>query len=510
VTGPCVLVVDDVPENIGVLVDCLRREGCRVLVAQDGRSALDRAVNGRPDVVLLDVMLPGMDGYEVCRRLQSDERTAEIPVIFLTALDDTQDKIRAFSTGAVDYLTKPFQYEEVVARVNTHVALRRSRSELAAAKEQLEARVRERTAELERALAEVERLKERLEDENRYLKTELSEGRRDIVGASPAIVQLLAQIDRVAAADSTVLVFGETGAGKELVARAVHERSRRREKPLVMLNCAAISAGLVENELFGHVKGAYTGATERHVGRFALADGGTLFLDEVSELPPETQVKLLRVLQEREFEPVGSSRTQKVDVRVVAATNRDLPKEVRDGRFRADLYYRLNVFPIRVPPLRERLADLPLLVEHFVGLLSRRLGQRVPAVSAHDLALLARHRWPGNVRELANTIERAMVMSTDGALSLDWFEPDTADEGPAVDGRAAEAPLPSPAAVGTEPEAGSLRLADVQRDHILALLRQTRGTIEGPRGVAKLLDMKPSTVRHRIRKLGIRKSEYLD
>ncbi len=499
--GGSVLVVDDVVENIGVLVECLKRERYRVLVAQDGASALERARNGRPDAILLDVMLPGIDGFEICRRLKADPITQSIPVIFITALDDTQDKIKGFSTGGTDYLTKPFQYEEVVARVNTHVSLRRSRLELEEAKARLEERVRDRTAELQRALREVEQLKERLQAENDYLQTELGARPRTIVGESVAIRALLGNVARVGVTDATVLIAGETGVGKELVARAIHDASRRRDRTMVMLNCAAISSGLVENELFGHVKGAYTGATDRHIGRFQLADGGTLFLDEVTELPLETQVKLLRVLQEREFEPVGSSQTQRVDVRLIAASNRNLEVEVREGRFRADLFYRLNVFPIAVPALRERIDDIPLLIRHFVDNLARRMGRSITHIEARDIERLQTYPWPGNVRELQNVIERAIVYSTEGRLVLDWFD------APQANTRSATAETTVVAGSGSAP---GMRLADVERDHILTLLRRTGGVIEGPRGVAKLLDMKPSTARHRIRKLGIRKTEYLD
>jgi transcriptional regulator with GAF, ATPase, and Fis domain len=301
-----------------------------------------------------------------------------------------------------------------------------------------------------------------------------------------------------------VLVTGETGTGKELIATAIHEASPRRDRPLVKLNCAAISAGLVESELFGHVKGAFTGATDRHTGRFELADGGTLFLDEVSELPLDTQVKLLRVLQEREFEPVGSTKTQKVDVRVIAATNRHLEDVVAKGTFRSDLYYRLNVFPIDVPPLRERRGDIAELARHFIERLARKVGSNVRALGPDARQRLEAHTWPGNVRELQNVIERALISSPGAELVIDW---PLGGRRPLVDGPGAApaaAPVTASAAAGE-----ATTLVEVERQHIIAVLKRTSGTIEGPRGAAKLLDMKPSTMRFRIKKLGIRKVDYL-
>jgi formate hydrogenlyase transcriptional activator len=310
-----------------------------------------------------------------------------------------------------------------------------------------------------------------------------------------------------------VLIHGETGTGKELIARALHEASPRRERPMVKLNCSAISAGLVESELFGHVKGAFTGASDRRVGRFELADGGTLFLDEVSELPLETQAKLLRVLQEREFEPVGSSRTVKVDVRVIAATNRDLQVDADQKRFRADLYYRLNVFPIELPPLRERPDDIETLAHHFMRRMARKLGKPLDRIDPHTLGRLKQHSWPGNIRDLQNTIERAAILATDDTLVIDW------DLGPAPRLPAtpvATATLPTHPTNGTAhpPSNGSavpgdMTLEAMERQHFIGVLRKTRGVIEGPHGAARLLNLKPSTARFRMKKLGITRSDYL-
>ncbi len=342
-------------------------------------------------------------------------------------------------------------------------------------------------AELERlrAQTELERLKDRLQAENVYLQEEIrtQHNFEEIVGNAPPLLEALSRVERVAATDSTVLISGETGAGKELFARAIHSRSARRQRPLVKVNCGAIPAGLVESELFGHVKGAFTGALEKRVGRFELADGGTIFLDEIGDLPPETQVKLLRVLQEQEFEPVGSSRTVRVNVRIIAATNRDLDEEVRKGRFRADLLYRLNVFPIAVPALRERREDIPLLVAFFLTGLSKRLGKTLEGFTRGAMSALCAYDWPGNIRELQNVVERAAILAPGRMLDVEA-------------GLLADA---SPAKAGN----GGGRLVEVEKAHIRDVLRSTGGVIEGPRGAATRLGLHPNTLRSRLKKHGI-------
>jgi transcriptional regulator with GAF, ATPase, and Fis domain len=367
-------------------------------------------------------------------------------------------------------------------------------------------------------LAELERLKNKLQAENVYLQEELRHEHNfeEIVGNSPALLEMLRQIESVAATDATVLICGETGTGKELVARALHNRSARQARPLVKVNCGAISAGLVESELFGHVKGAFTGALERRVGRFELADGGTIFLDEVGELPLETQVKLLRVLQEQEFEPVGSSRTVRVDVRVIAATNRDLEEAVQGGRFRADLFYRLHVFPIQVPPLRARPSDIPQLVVFFLTRFARKLGKQIDTMPQSVMDLLSTYAWPGNIRELQNLIERAVVLSTGPVLRLDrsllpGLTGDTTALPPAGVGEALltldrnrEPVRSSPRLV---PEAAQT-LEAVEKQHILTVLKQTGGVIEGPHGAAKILNLHPNTLRSRMKRLGIKRTAH--
>ena len=348
--------------------------------------------------------------------------------------------------------------------------------------------------DLRAALGEVESLKNRLHAENVYLQEEIQGTHNfvEMVGTSPALLAALGKIEQVAPTDSTVLISGETGTGKELVARAIHSRSPRRDRPLVKVNCSAISAGLVESELFGHVKGAFTGALERRTGRFELADGGTIFLDEVGELPLETQVKLLRVLQEQEFEQVGSSKSIRVDVRVIAATNRNLDEAIRAGRFRADLYYRLNVFPLNVPPLRERMGDVRQLAMYFLSRFAKRFGKKVDAVSEETMERLVSYPWPGNIRELQNVIERAMILAHGPVLELDReLAPVGVGAGPAPAAAAVSAP-------GT--------LEDVERGHILAVLSQTAWVIGGPKGAARILNLHPNTLRSRMEKLGIKRA----
>jgi formate hydrogenlyase transcriptional activator len=354
---------------------------------------------------------------------------------------------------------------------------------------------READEKLHVALAEVDRLRERLELENAYLQEEIriETNPRGIIGQSEAIQKTLRQVELVAPTDSTVLVTGESGTGKELVARAVHEASRRANRPLIRVNCAAIPRELFESEFFGHVKGAFTGALRDRIGRFELADGGTLFLDEVGEIPLELQGKLLRVLQEGNFERVGEEQTRTVDVRMIAATNRDLKLEVQRGRFREDLYFRLNVFPIESVPLRERREDIPLLAQHF--LMSERAEPKSNLrLSEGDVRRLSRYDWPGNVRELQNVIERAAILAQNGRLRIDL--PDTPGPNPVPGGgRQNKNELP---AVMTAAE-----LRDLERSNILAALTACNGKVFGANGAAAMLDIKPTTLASRMKALGL-------
>ncbi len=351
---------------------------------------------------------------------------------------------------------------------------------------------------------EIASLKARLEKENVYLQEEIrtEHNFEEIVGHSPPLLALLRQVDQVAPTDSTVLIYGETGTGKELIARAIHDRSNRKNRPLVKVNCSAISAGLVESELFGHVKGAFTGAFERRTGRFELADGGTIFLDEVGELPMDTQVKLLRVLQEREFEPVGSNRSVRVDVRIICATNRNLEEAIKAGTFRSDLYYRLNVFPLNVPPLRERRSDIDQLARFFVSRYSRSLGKKITGISEAPSQKLMSYSWPGNVRELQNVIERALVLCNGPTLDLEIDLP-----GLSVNPGLQDPPL-TVSETHNADQSSLQTLQEVERAHILAVLQQTHGVIEGSNGAAKTLAMHPNTLRHRMEKLGIKRPSH--
>jgi len=350
---------------------------------------------------------------------------------------------------------------------------------------------------------EVRRLRDQLAAENAYLQEEIRSEHnfQEIVGNSQPLRHVLSQVTQVASTDATVLIYGETGTGKELIARAIHARSERRGRPLVKVNCGAISAGLVESELFGHVKGAFTGAIQRRTGRFELANGGTLFLDEVSELPLDTQVKLLRVLQEGEFEPLGSSHSVRVDVRIITACNVDLAGAIAAGKFRSDLFYRLNVFPVKVPPLRERGSDVRELALFFVTSFARKFGKRIESVSEETLKRLSDYAWPGNIRELQNIIERAVILCSGSVFRLDQ------DLVPAVN--TAETMksqcLPTLPAVKADPSTPPITLEEAERQHILSVLEHAKGVIDGPNGAAKILDMHPNTLRSRMKKLGVQR-----
>jgi formate hydrogenlyase transcriptional activator len=338
--------------------------------------------------------------------------------------------------------------------------------------------------ELRIAHEEVNRLKNQLQEDNIYLQEEikLAHNVDEIIGESNAIKYVLFKIEQVATTNSTVLILGETGTGKELVARAIHSQSLRKDRPLIKVNCAALSATLIESELFGHEKGAFTGASGRKRGRFELADGATIFLDEIGELPLELQPKLLRIIQEGEFERLGSSKTIKVDVRIIAATNRNMKAEIENGKFREDLWYRLNVFPITVPPLRQRMEDVPLMVEHFASTTSKKLGKDIQSISAATLKSFQAYAWPGNVRELENVIERGVINCSSPVLHIaEHFNHSTA-----------ETVLQH-----------ERTLEEVEKEHITRVLQKTSWRIEGPNGAARILGLNPSTLRTRMMKLGI-------
>lgn len=343
-------------------------------------------------------------------------------------------------------------------------------------------------AALQEALAEVKQLTGRLQTENLHLQQELARDYNfsEFVGQSSAVSYVFFRVEQVAPQDTTVLLLGETGVGKGLIARSIHSRSARKDRPMITVNCTSLPANLIESELFGREKGAFTGAHARQMGRFELADGGTIFLDEIGEMPLELQSKLLRVIQDSEFERLGSARTIKVNVRIIAASNRNLEEEIAAGRFRADLFYRLNIFPITIPPLRQRKEDIPLLVEFFVAKFNKKIGKKIETVTTDTLAALQEYHWPGNVRELESVIERAVITSQGTTLQvLDRFEPFRKTE--------------------KQEEQDVKVLAELERDHILRVLQQTNWRVEGKNGAALLLGLNPSTLRARMRKFGIRR-----
>jgi DNA-binding NtrC family response regulator len=380
-----ILLADDEEKILKRLGRALRDEGHEVVEASSGREAQRHLSERQFDLVVVDNVMPGISGLDLIREVSSTLQESERPqMVMMTAHGSTQIVREAFKLGVEDFLEKPFEVDELLALARRAVRSQRLQTE----KQYL---ISERAAEF-----------------NHY----------GIVGRSRAMQEVLQRAELVAQTKSTVLVTGETGTGKEMVARAIHHRSAQRDMPLIKVNCAAIPETLLESELFGHVRGAFTGATMTKRGKFALADGGSIFLDEIGTLTTAIQAKLLRVLQEREFEPLGAERTQKVDVRVIAATNRDLKQMVSDGKFQEDLYYRLNVIPIDIPPLRERREDIPILAEHFVEKHRQRTGKRVDRVEPEVIEALQRYDWPGNVRELENTIERAVVLSTGPVMTL--------------------------------------------------------------------------------------------
>jgi DNA-binding NtrC family response regulator len=374
-----ILLVDDEEKILKTLGRALRDDAHEVVTASNGRDAQRLLAERSFDLLIIDFLMPDRTGLEVLRELAGATPEAERPaVVMMTAHGSIESAVEAMKLGARDYLQKPFEVDELLVLARRALEDQRARVGL-------------------RYL-----LSERAAEFNHY----------GIIGKSRAILDVIARAELVAESRSTVLVTGETGTGKELVARAIHARSAQHAMPMIKVNCAAIPETLLESELFGHVRGAFTGATFTKKGRFALAEGGTIFLDEIGTISLAVQAKLLRVLQDREFEPLGAERTQKVDVRVIAATNRDLRQLVSEGKFLEDLYYRLNVIPIEMPPLRDRREDIPLLVEHFVRRFAERTGKTIDGVDDKAMTELTRYEWPGNVRELENTIERAVVLST--------------------------------------------------------------------------------------------------
>ncbi len=472
-----ILVVDDEQDNL----DAFRfnfRKTFDILTANSGPEALELLGDKEVAVVVTDQRMPKMTGVELLREVR--EKQPDAVGIILTAFTDVDVLIEAINLGQVyRYITKPWDAKEVRGVLQYAI----ERYDLQRENKRLAAQLAEYTGYL-----------------NQQLHGEFDFG--NIIGDSAALKEVLSKVEQVAPTVSTVLLRGETGTGKELVAHAIHINSPREEKPFVRVNCAALAPGILESELFGHEKGSFTGAMERRRGRFELADGGTLFLDEVGDLPMEVQIKLLRTLQEREFERVGGHETIKVDVRLVSATNRNLEKMIEDGEFREDLYYRLNVFPIQLPPLRDRLEDLPVLVGHFVTKFARQMGVTAAPASAEAIAKLGEYNWPGNVRELENIIERAMILAKGAPLGASHL--DFGRRAQSLTPASGTQPLPTVAsapAVGAD-DGKSLaeRLLDSERKEIVAAVEKSRGNIAS---ASRILGINRSTLYYRLRKHGL-------
>jgi DNA-binding NtrC family response regulator len=465
-----ILIVDDQPSNLAVLGDLLEPAGYHLLSATNGRDAVRIAAKARPALILLDIVMPGLDGLETCRLLQSTAATREIPVIFITGRAELTARVEGFRHGGIDYIVKPFEADEVLARIRTHLGLARARQELAEKNSELAARLAELREEVGRREAAEEA---RREADERLSVLSAREARRwniaGLVGRSRALRKLLGEVERLQAYGRVgVLLAGESGTGKELVARALHTGSPRAAGPFIPVNCVAVPGELMESMFFGHVRGAFTGATADRKGFFELASGGTLFLDEIGDMPATLQAKLLRVLEDGRVTPVGASTEKQVEVRVVAATNADLEARIAAGTFRQDLYFRLARTTVFVPPLRERREDIPLLAAHFIGHFSAEMGFAPPPISAAALALLASHSFPGNVRELRNLIESALIASGGREISPAHLR---LTSRAAVATPVASAPLPE------RPEDLPLNLESAERVLIRRAINQAGGNI---------------------------------
>ncbi len=501
-----ILIVDDLQANVILLEQLLGEAGYTgVTATMNPQEVCALHQQNLYDLILLDLQMPVMDGFQVLECLKKIAVDGYLPVLVITAQPD--HKLRALQAGARDFISKPFDLIEVKTRIRNMLEVRLLHKKLENANQGLEQTVQKRTGELTRTnrqltheieerkkaeaslqgtYTEIKGLKDKLQAENIYLQQEVARHFNfgEIIGQSKVLSQVFLQVEQVAPMNATVLLLGETGTGKGVVARAIHSSSTRKSRPLITVDCTTLPATLVESELFGRERGAFTGSDTKQIGRFELADGGTIFLDEIGEMPLEMQSKLLRVIQDGEFERLGSPRTIKVDVRIIAATSRDLGEEVRNGRFREDLYYRLNVFPINQPPLRQRKDDIPLLVNHFVAKFNKKIGKQIETVAKETMDSLQEYQWPGNVRELESVIERAVIVTQGSSLQvLDRFDT-------------------FPAPLDTEGQEVKA-LVDIEQDHITQVLQKTGWRIEGKNGAALLLGLNASTLRARMRKYGI-------
>jgi DNA-binding NtrC family response regulator len=450
-SGATVYVVDDDPFARNGLADLIRSAGLMAQTFASGEEFLAAPRPRVPSCLLLDVDLPGVSGLDLQQELAKSN--VQVPIIFLTGYGDIPMSVRAVKAGAANFLTKPFNDEQLLSAVQESIASH-NRDGVS--------------------------LESDLRSEYCF---------QNIVGKSPAIHKVLEQVTIVAGTDATVLIQGETGTGKELIAQAIHNLSPRHHRPFVRINCAAIPSGLLESEMFGHEKGAFTGALMQRKGRFEMADQGTLFLDEIGDIGLDLQPKLLRAVQEQEFERLGSARTIHVNVRMIAATHRNLREMIREEKFREDLFYRFNVFPIEIPPLRDRREDIPLLVTHFVSKLSRRMGKQIESISSQTMDMLTNYPWKGNVRELANVIERAVIVTRGEELQVPMTALSAASE--------------TVVAVSS-----SSTFKQAEASVIIETLRTTGGRIAGSGGAAEKLGLKRTTLQNKMRRLGITKANY--
>ncbi len=454
-----ILIADDEANICKVLSATLQREGYQVASARDGEEAIAQLSKETFQVVVTDLKMPKVDGMEVLGWVQRNR--PDVPVIIITAHGTVDNAVQALKKGAFDYITKPFEKQDLIAVIAKAVRTESlARSDVHAAQPENE--------------------------------------RYRLIGETPAMKAIYDIIEKVADTPSTVLIQGESGTGKELIAAALHFNSARRARPFIKINCAAIPRELMESELFGHEKGAFTGAVNSKPGRFELADGGTLFLDEIAEIPVEMQVKLLRAIQESEFERVGGIQTIRVDVRLVVATNRDLQQEVAQGRFREELFYRLNVVPIRLPPLRERREDIPLLVEHFLAKFNARLNRAIDDISQNAMNLLCNYRWPGNIRELENVIERALVFAEGPVLDVEDLP-----EGLVEKSSTAPAPL-LPGADASMKDIVKQATAELEKDLIVKALAETEGNVTQ---AARKLKISRKSLQNKMKEFGLRETE---
>ena len=462
-----ILVADDELNLRRVLGAMLEREGYDIVLASDGSEALER-VDETIDVVVTDLRMPRIDGMEVLRRMA--ERHPAIPVIMITAHGTVDNAVEALKVGAFDYIQKP--YDKELIRLTLEKAIKQAAAN---------------------------------RETPRSLRGETASGRFGLIGESTEMTAIYDAIEKVADTRSTVLITGESGTGKELVAKALHEQSGRSDRPFIKINCAAIPKNLMESEMFGYEKGAFTGAHTSKPGRFELADGGTLFLDEIGEIPVEMQVKLLRAIQESEFERVGGIKTLKVDVRLITATNRDLEREVKDGNFREDLYYRLNVVPLKLPPLRERRGDIPLLVHHIIQKFNEEHNKGIERISDEALKKLSERNWPGNIRELENVLERTILFCSGSVIEVDSLPAEQPSDNPRTESVSEGSSVAEPLTGDTSlKDIVRAKTSEVERELITQALDETGGNVTQ---AAKLLKISRKSLQMKMKEFGLRDRE---